>query len=83
MDCLPTSLGRDASICAAASKLCCGTRGFAIVEEARGRVGDGGTDDFVAFALEAGLIERAGTPDWAGASVRRDLGGRWGCERLV
>ena len=77
-DRLPTtSLGRDANICAAASKLCCGTRGFAIVDEARGRVGDGGPEDFVPFALEVGLMERA----CAGASVRTDLAGRWGCER--
>ena len=42
---LPTSLRREANIWAAASKLCCGTRTLAIVEEARCRVGDVGVGD--------------------------------------
>jgi len=79
-DGLPTSLGRDANICAAASKLCCGARAFAIVDGARGRVGEGGTEDFAPFTLEA---ELAGVLDWAGASMRTVLAGRWACERLV
>src|SRR5258708_2445712 len=66
-DCLPTSLERDANMWAAASKLCCGTRGFGIVEEARWRVGEGGTEDFVPFSLEAGLVDTGNAADWVGA----------------
>jgi len=66
-----TSLGREATIWAAASKLCCGIRGFEIADAPRGRAGDGGAVDFVGFGLAAMDAD-------AGASVRRDFMERFG-----
>jgi hypothetical protein len=73
---VPTSLAREASIWAAASRLCCGTRGPASAVGARWRVGDGdgGSEVF-------GVVWPFGLDGAWSEEVRVGLG-RGGCLRL-